>query len=135
MTDMAIIYAIGGFFLVSVGSAFAVSSGRHQQDLREYLEPELRRCGVEFVSAAYPGMFKVGPFPKFEFERGRPQSTVGGTRGEYCEYRIVCFKDSRGTVYRLWALVEFEMFQFRRVRWRAEQRDCLPSSVLQILEN
>lgn len=135
MTDTTTICAVAGFLLLGVVSAFVISRRRHQRDLREYLEPELRRCGVDFISAVYPGMFKVGPFPKFEHESGRPQSMIGGTRGEYNEYRIVSFKDSTGTVYRLWALVEFEMFQFRRVRWRAEKRDGVPSSVLPILEN
>lgn len=131
MTDTTNICVIGGFLLV----AFVISRRRHQRDLRQYLEPELRRCGVDFISAVYPGMFKIGPFPKIEFEVGRPQSTIGGIRGEYDEYRIVSFKDSTGATHRLWALVEFEMFRFRRVRWRAEQKDGLPPSVLPILEN
>jgi hypothetical protein len=135
MTDFTTIYAVGGFLLVGIASAFVIVSRRHRRDLSEYLEPVLRRCDVKFISATYPGLFKVGPFPKFEVERGRPQTTIGGIRGEYNAYRIVSFSDSKGHVYQLWALVEFEMFQFRRVRWRAEQKDSLPASVLPILEN
>ena len=122
--------------LISVGLAlsFVVSSRRHKLDLSQYLEPPLQECGVTFISAVYPGLFKVGPFPKFEIHV-EPATSVNGTRGEYDEYRVVNFKDSEGRVYQLWARVEFERFSFRRVRWRAEQKDSLPSSVLAILEN
>ena len=132
MTNFVVIAVL---VLVGLAVTFVVSSGRHKRDLTQYLEPPLRECGVTFISAVYPGLFKVGPFPKIEIEVGRPQTSIAGTRGEYDEYRIVSFKDSEGRVYQLWAIVEFEMFQFRRVRWRAEQKDSLPSSVLPILEN
>jgi hypothetical protein len=135
MSDTTGIYAIGCFVLIGGVTAFVISRRRHQRDLREYLEPVLQKCGVTYISAVYPGIFKVGPFPKFEVERDRPESTVGGISGEYNEYRVVSFSDSNGHVFRLWALVEFEMFQFRRVRWRAEQKDSLPLTILSLLEN
>jgi hypothetical protein len=104
--------------------------------LSEYLEPVLRKCGVTFISAVYPGAFKVGPFPKIEVKlRVGPQTRVGGIRGEHGEYRIVSFSDSKGEIFHVCALVEFEAFQFRRVRLRAERKDLLPESVLSILEN
>jgi len=62
------------------------------------------------------------------------QTTLGGMRGEYDDYRIVSFSDSKGNIHRLWAVVEFEMFRFRRVRWRADQKDSLPSAILPLLE-
>jgi hypothetical protein len=135
MSNLDTIWIIGILFLVGGVSAFIISRRRHRRDLNEYLEPVLRECGVTLISAVYPGMFKVGPFPKFEVQRGRPQTTVAGVSGEYNEYRIVSFRDSKGVVFRVWALVEFEMFKFRRVRWRAERKDLLPQSVLPILEN
>ena len=127
--------AVGCFLVLGLASSIFISRRRHHRDLREYLEPDLSKCGVDFISAIYPGMFKVGPFPKFEHKSGRPQTTVGGVRGEYNEYRIVSFRDAAGHVYQLWALVEFEGFRFRRVRWRAEQTDSLPQKVLHILES
>jgi hypothetical protein len=99
------------------------------------LEPELQKCGVELISAVYPGVFQVGPFPKFEVQFGVPQSQVGDVRGEYNSYRIVTIKDSDGKQYEIWALVEFEKFKFSRVRWRAEHKDELPQGVLTILES
>jgi hypothetical protein len=135
MTDTPQIIMVAAFLLVGGASALIVSSRRHKRDLSEYLEPPLQKCGVTFISAVYPGLFKVGPFPKFEVEVGGPQTSINGTRGEHDEYRIVSFKDSEGQTHQIWALVEFEIFQFKRVRWRAEQKDSLPSSVLPILEN
>lgn len=135
MTDITEICLVGGFILIGLSTAVFISTRRHRRDLSELLKPDLRKCGVNYISAVYPGLFKVGPFPKFEVAHGRPQTTVGGIRGEYNEYRIVNFSDAAGRVHRLWALVEFEMFQFRRVRWRAERGVSLPESVLKILEN
>jgi hypothetical protein len=129
------IFAVGCLLAIGLVSSNFVSIRRHRQSLREYLEPDLRKCGVDFISAIYPGRFKVGPFPKFEHESGHPQTRVGGMAGEYNEYRIVSFRADGGRVYRLWALVEFECFEFRRVRWRAEQPDSLPQNVSPILEN
>lgn|SRR5579862_4831326 len=128
-------FVVGGLVLFGVASGAVIFGRRHRQDLSGYLEPVLRNCGVTYISAVYPGWFRVGPFPKFEAQSGRPQTTTGGTRGEYNEYRIVTFRDSQGRVYHLWAVVEFEMFNFRRVRWRAEQKNSLPPGVLPILEN
>ena len=95
---------------------------------------ELRKRGVEFVSAVYPGIFKVGPFPKFEVTVGRPQSRALGFRGEYSEYRIVTFKNKAGQTQQLWAKVDFELFRFARVRWRAERKESMPPALLPILE-
>jgi hypothetical protein len=134
MSDHTTIFAVGCLLVLGLASSVFISRRRHRRDLTEYLVPDLRKCGVDFISAVYPGSFKVGPFPKFEVEIGRLQTRVGGVRGEYNEYRIVSFRDTDGRVYHLWALVEFEAFQFRRVRWRAEQANSLPQKVLNILE-
>lgn len=125
---------LAAFLLVGGTSAVMVAVRRNKQDLTEYLEPPLRECGVTFISAVYPGLFKVGPFPKFEVEV-TPQTNVGGIRGEYLEYRIVTFKDSGGQVYQVWACVEFVAFQLSRIRWRAESTESLPPRVAAILEN
>ena len=75
------------------------------------------------------------PFPKFEVEYGRPQTRVGGLCGEYREYRVVTFEDADGRQHEVWALVEFEMFSFRRIRLRAARTDGIPPSLREILEN
>ena len=131
---MANFVGIAILVLIVLAGTLVMSGQRHKLDLSQYLEPPLQACGMTFISAIYPGLFKVGPFPKFEMTVG-PATTVNGRRGEYSEYRIVNFKDSGGRDFQLWALVEFEAFEFKNVRWRAEQKVSLPSSVLAILEN
>ncbi len=113
-----------------------VSRRRQRRDVREYLAPPLRERSAEFISAVSPkGLFNTGPFPKFEAEVGRPISSIAGVQGEYLEYKIVHFRDSEGAVPELWALIEFEVFKFRRVRWRAEYKEGLSPAILSMLEN
>jgi hypothetical protein len=122
--------------VIAVGAAiiFFVAFRRHTRDYRRYLEPPLKRCGVEYVSARTPKIFQTGPFPKFEIEMGRPVTNAGGIQGEYIEYRIVTLRDADRQLLELWACMEFEAFKFRRVRWRAEKRDGLPAQIVSILE-
>jgi hypothetical protein len=135
MTNAMPYIGIGALLVVGLVVRFLIRRRRHRRDYREHLEPILAERGLKFVSATYPGMFKIGPFPKFEIEVGRPYSHVCGSRGEYCEYRIVTFSDSEGKTHQVWAQVEFEMFRFRRVRWRAENKEHLPASAKALLEN
>ena len=132
-----ITYYIGIGVLVLSGLAIQlmVRNRRHGRDHREDLEPILARHELTFVSARWPGRFKVGPFPKFEIEAGRPRSRAGGIRGEYDEYRIVTVKDSKGNTHELWARLEFELFRLRRIRWRAENGQNLPPRTRDLLED
>ena len=131
-----ITYYIGIGVLVLCGFAIqlVIRNRRHGRDHRKDLEPVLARHALAFVSAKWPGRFKVGPFPKFEIELGRPQSRAGGIRGEYDEYRLVTAKDSKGNTHELWARLEFELFRLRRIRWRAENEQNLPAQARALLE-
>jgi hypothetical protein len=135
MRDSSFVLIFLGFCLLGGSISLIVSYRRHRRDLREYLEPALQKYGVTFISAVYPGMFQTGPFAESEVRFGQPQTKIGGIRGEYNEYRIVSFNDSHGGLFRLWACVEFQGFQFRSVRWRADCKDALPRSLLPLLEN
>ena len=128
---------IGIGILVVIGLAFyfLITWRRHQKDFREHLEPILKSYGLRFVAARWTGFFKVGPFPKLEIEVGRPQSRVGGIRGEFSEYRIVTFQDSEGRTHEVWANLEFEMFRLRSIRWRAASVHDLPEAAKTMLEN
>ena len=79
-------------------------------------------------------MFKVGPFSKYEIEIGRPQSRVWGSSGEYDGYRIVTAQRSQGRIRQLWAMLQFELFRLRRIRWRSENVQELPLRVREMLE-
>ncbi len=76
----------------------------------------------------------VRAFPKFEAEAGRPASRAFGFRGEFDEYRVVTCTDADGRRHEVWALIEFELFRPRRVRWRAENPQDLPASARAMLE-
>ena len=135
MSPSTIYVGIGIFALLGLVVQFTVIWHRHHRDCREHLEPILAARGLQFVSARWPGFFKLGPFPKFEVEVGHPQSKLGGIRGEYDEYRIVTFQDSEGKAYQVWACVEFGLFRLRRVRWRADPAEDLPEAAQTLLES
>ena len=135
MSDIALYIGIGVLVAGGLAVQVLITHRRHRRDRRKDLEPILKTHGLTFVSASWPGRFKVGPFPKFEIEVGRPQSRVGGIRGEFDEYRIVTVQDSRGNLHELWANLEFELFRLRRIRWRAENAKSLPSQAREMLEN
>ena len=135
MSDIVLYIGIGVLVAGGFGVQLLITHRRHGRDHRKDLEPILIAHGLTFESAGWPGRFKVGPFPKFEIEVGRPQSRVGGIRGEYDEYRIVTVQDSRGNLHELWANLEFELFRLRRIRWRAEDAKNLPSQAREMLEN
>ena len=135
MSDIVLYIGIGLLVAGGLAVQLFITHRRHMRDHRKDLEPILKTHGLTFVSASWPGRFKVGPFPKFAFEVGRPQSRVGGIRGEFDEYRIVTVQDSRGNLHELWANLEFELFRLRRIRWRAENAKSLPSQAREMLEN
>jgi hypothetical protein len=135
MSDNVLYIGIGLLVAGGLAVQLFITHRRHMRDHRKDLEPILKTHGLTLVSARWPGRFKVGPFPIFEIEVGRPQSRVGGIRGEFDEYRIVTVQDSRGNLHELWANLEFELFRLRRIRWRAENARSLPSQAREMLEN
>ena len=135
MDKLAPYIGMGALLAGGLAVQFVLSRRRHGRDYRIDLEPILKAHGLAFVSARWPGMFRVGPFPKFEMQFGRPQSHVMGISGEYDEYRIVTVRDSEGNEHELWAMLEFEVLRLRRIRWRAEKGQDLPSEARRLLEN
>lgn len=122
--------------LIAAGVAFQLLllRRRHGRPYGEHLAPILERHGLCLVSSEFPGWFATGPFPRFEVEVGRPQTRVAGLSGEFDEYRRVTVSDPDGNECTLWALLEFEAFRLRRVRWRAEPQTGAPDTVTALLE-
>ena len=134
MSDIVLYIGIRVLVAGGFGVQLLITHRRHGRDHRKDFEPILKTHELTFVSSRWPGRLKVGPFPKFEIQVGRPQSRVGGIRGEFAEYRIVTVRDSRGNLHELWANLEFEIFRLRRIRWRAENAKSLPSQAKELLE-
>jgi len=107
---------------------------RRSRDYREFIEPPLATRGMKVVSIERPAYGDDSPFPAWEVEFGRPQTRVGGTRGEYDEDRVVAFVSADGDAGRVWARIQFEVFRFRRIRWRALPDEPVPAAVEDLLE-
>jgi hypothetical protein len=134
MDDISLTVLLGSLIAGGAVLQLLLLRRRHGQSYREHLAPILERHGLSLVSSQFPGWFETGPFPRFEVEVGRPQTRVAGMRGEFDEYRLVIAADSGGNQCTLWALLEFEAFRLRRVRWRAEPKAQAPDSVRPLLE-
>ena len=52
------------------------------KNFRNLIEPQLEKAGMKYIKSEYPGLFKVGPFKKFEIEIGKPQINNGTVRYE-----------------------------------------------------
>ena len=135
MNSIELYIGIGILVVAGCAVQFVVSYRRHRRDHRQDLEPMLKSHGLTFISAKWPGLFKVGPFPKVQVEVGRPKSRFVGIRGEYDEYRVVTVKDSQGNRFEIWARLEFELFRLRRIRWRADKSRNASLQDISLFEN
>ena len=126
---------IAAIFILGISTSVIIHKRRTSKDYREHIEPVLHSHGLNFISSEYPGMFKVGPFPKFEVTMGRPQSRAGGISGEYSQYRVIRCSDSDGHTYELWAMINFEVFIFHSIRWRLEKGQKVPTTMESTIES
>ncbi|WP_432670639.1 hypothetical protein [Flavobacterium sp. SM2513] len=81
------------------------------KDFRKLLEPQLERYGMEYVKAEYPGIFKVGPFKKFEIEIGTPQINNGTIQYEKRYYRKITAITKKKKVVQVWAKIDTSWFK------------------------
>ncbi len=132
MSNTAVFNLIGIAAVLTAVIGFAVVRRRHQRDYREYLAPELLRHGLQFVSARYPGAFRVGPFPIVEPRANRHLQT---NVGSFVEYRLVSCADSAGRQYEVWAKLDFAGYVLQQLCWRVEPSANLPDSARGLLES
>lgn len=128
-------WVIEGGIAISVVVLLFLAVRRKRKDCRKWLEPVLAEHGLKYVSAEYPGLFKTGPFPKFEIRIAHISVRIFGISGQYSLYRRVVFQDENGKLYELWACLEFEAFRLRRIRWRDEGTGRLPKSASALLND
>ena len=133
MKDMSLFWIAGITVMVATAIVgLVVARHRHRKDYRGYLAPELERHGLQFVSARYPGAFRVGPFPFIEPRANRHLQT---NIGSFVEYREVDCIDRAGRHFTVWAQLDFVFYILQRLRWRIEAGASFPESAKGLLEN
>ena len=132
MNDSAL-FCIAGVALVGTAIvSIVITRRRHQKEYREYLAPELNRYGLQFVSARYPGAFRVGPFPVVEPRANRHLRTNIGSFVEFREVRCI---DEAGHHFTVWAKLDFVFYMLQQLSWRVEPGESFPDSARGLLEN
>jgi hypothetical protein len=124
------VVAVGGVLSLTV--CFVQAKRRRPKDYREYLAPALSQHGLQFVSARYPGLFRVGPFPMVE---PRASRRLRGDFGSFVEYRVVSCADGAGRQFDVWAQLDFVAYVLQRLRWRTEPGSAIPDSAKALLES
>ena len=84
------------------------------KDFSELIESKLKTKGIKFVSSTYPGLFKVGPFKKFEISIGKPQINDGTIQYENTYYRMIELKTKNDTTKIIWAKIDTSWFKGMR---------------------
>lgn len=72
---------------------------------------------MSLVSLKYPGLFKVGPFKKFEISFGKPQINGGAIQYERTYYRIVELKTEKDKTHKIWARIDTNWFKETKVEF------------------
>lgn len=132
MSDAVIYTVVGVGVGLSLVVVYVTAQQRHRKDYREYLAPALSQHGLQFVSARYPGVFKVGPFPIVE---SRANLNRRVNFGSFVEYRVISCVDQAGRPFELWAQLDFVAFVLQRLRWKAGHESNIPDSAKALLEN
>ncbi|WBU89732.1 hypothetical protein [Cellulophaga omnivescoria] len=93
------------------------------KDFKELIEMELKKNGLKYVDSKYPGLFKVGPFKKFEITIGKPTINDGAIQYEHTYYRIVVLETKRKRKERIWAKIETSWFKDTRIEFKPKLSD------------
>jgi hypothetical protein len=99
------------FFLIATLHAWIKWTINKKKDFKNVLIPELKRYGLRFISSEYPGLFKVGPFKKFEIHIGKPQINNGAIQYEKTYYRKVTVLTPDNISKEVWAKIETGWFK------------------------
>ena len=123
------------YVMVFGGAYLLVKAYRHSWSHRKHLEPLLEAHGLVLVSSRWPGPFRSGPFAQSQAGAGPPRRRPNILRGEYEEYRIVTYQDADGKQYRIWARLEIEPVQVRRIEWWAEKEQPIAKAAEALLKD
>ena len=93
------------------------------KNFRNLIEPKLEKVGMKYLKSEYPGLFKVGPFKKFEIEIGKPQINNGTVRYERTYYRKVTALKNNKTEVEIWAKIETGWFKENSVEFNPKLKN------------
>lgn len=82
-----------------------------RKDFRKLIEPKLEQYGLKYIKEEYPGIFKVGPFKKFEIEIGKPQINDGTIQYEKSYYRKITVLANNKKEVEVWAKIDTSWFK------------------------
>lgn len=111
------------FFSIIVFSGFINWKNSNKKDFRYLIEPELEKYGLKYIKADYPGLFKVGPFKKFEIEIGKLQINDGGIQYEQRYYRKVTALTNDNKEVVIWAKIDTGWFKEDAVEFSPKLKD------------
>jgi hypothetical protein len=86
------------------------------KDFFELIDSELKQKGMKLISSTYPGLFKVGPFKKFEISFGKPQ--IDGFEYEKTYYRIIEVGMKNNKTKKVWAKITTSWFKETKIEFK-----------------
>ncbi len=102
---------------IPIGIAFQWITDKTKK-FSDIIEVEVKKQGLNFVNSKYPGLFKVGPFKKFEIKIGRPTINNGAIRYDNTYYRIVHIKTKSNETKFVWAKIETNLFKDTEIEFK-----------------
>ena len=94
-----------------------------KKDFRSLIEPKLERFGMKYIKSEYPGIFKVGPFKKFEIEIGKPQINNGTIRYEKTYYRKITVLTKTKKQVEVWGKIETSWFKESAIKFNPKLKN------------
>ena len=88
------------------------------KDFGDIIQTELEKHGLKYVKSRYPGLFKVGPFKKFEITVGKPLINNGAIQYDHTYYRIVELKTKTNRTELIWAKIDTNWFKETNIDFR-----------------
>ncbi len=107
------------FIIVAIPLGLYINQESNKsKDFSDLIEIALKKHGLHFVSSTYPGLFKVGPFKKFEITIGKPVINDGAIQYDHTYYRIVELKTKHQQTKKVWAKIETNWFKDTHIEFK-----------------
>lgn len=104
------------FLAIGFGLLIKTSSDK-AKNFDDVISSELKKHKLHLVRSTYPGLFKVGPFKKFEISIGKPQINNGTVQYEHTYYRIIELENKRKMKKTVWAKIETSWFKNTKIQF------------------